>query len=173
MRSSLIIMTILLLSSCSGIRSKDCFVDMHNYGLQQGRAGAQKKLTDDLRNKCLSKNPEINLEEYEKGFYQGWTEYCLPNRAFEMGKRADRYVSFCPAERESQFREKYLIGKHHFELKDTEMEINEQINDLRPNINKSAADYDLYTKLQKEMEKIRREIQALEVEGNKNTFNFR
>jgi uncharacterized coiled-coil DUF342 family protein len=90
-----------------------------------------------------------------------------------MGKRADRYFSFCPAERESQFREKYLVGKHHFELKDTEAEIVGKINDLRPDINKNATDYDLYTKLQLELEKVKREIQALEVEGNSNTFNFR
>lgn len=159
--------------SCTTINKKDCDKDMMTLGLQQGRTGSPKKYTDDLRTTCLSRNPNIDLEAYEKGFYQGWTEYCLPNRAFEMGKKSDRYYSFCPAERESQFREKYLIGKHHFELKDTESEIVEKMNDIRPEINKSAADYDVYIKLQKELEKIRREIHALEVEGNRNTFNFR
>lgn len=163
----------LFLTSCSTISKKDCDKDMMTLGLQQGRAGYPKKYTDDLRNKCMSKNPDINLEAYEKGFYQGWTEYCLPNRAFEMGKRSDRYFSFCPAEREDQFREKYLIGKHHFELRDTESDIVQKMNDIRPEINDSAADYDDYIKLQQELEKIRREIHALEVEGNRNTFNFR
>ncbi len=170
---SLALIATFSLVSCSTITKKDCEKDMMTLGLQQGRAGSPKKYTDDLRNRCMGSHPNINLEAYEKGFYQGWTEYCLPNRAFEMGKKADRYFSFCPAEREAQFREKYLIGKHHFELKDTEADIVQQMNDLRQDMSKSASDYDLYTKLQKELEKVKREIQALEVEGNRNTFNFR
>ena len=159
--------------SCSTINKKDCDKDMMTLGLQQGRSGSPKKYTDDLRNTCMAKNPNINLEAYEKGFYQGWTEYCLPNRAFEMGKKADRYYSFCPAEREEQFRAKYLVGKHHIELKDTESDIVQKMNDIRPDITKSAADYDIYMKLQQELDKIKREIHALEVEGSRNTFNFR
>ncbi len=167
------IISFVTLSSCSTISKKDCEKDMMALGLQQGRAGSAKKYTDDLRNVCMGKKPNINLEAYEMGFYKGWAEYCLPNRAFEMGKKADRYFSFCPAERESQFREKYLIGKHHFELKDTEAEIVSKINEIKPDINKNASDNDQYVKLQQELEKVKREIQALEVEGSRNTFNFR
>ena len=172
---SLFYLPLLFLSliSCSTINKKDCDKDMMTLGLQQGRAGSPKKYTEELRNVCMSKKASIDLESYESGFYKGWMEYCLPNRAYDMGKRADRYFSFCPTERESQFREKYLIGKHHYELKDTEADIVTKINDLRPDINKSASDYDLYIKLQLELEKTKREIQALEVEGNRNTFIFK
>ena len=163
----------LFLVSCSTIDKKDCDKDMMTLGLQQGRAGSPKKYTDEIRNVCLSRNPGIDLEAYEKGFYQGWAQYCIPSKAFDMGKKSDRYISFCPPERESQFREKYLIGKHHFELKDTESDIVQKMNSLRPNITKSAMDYDDYTKLQTELDKVRREIQALEVEGRKNNFQFR
>lgn len=146
---------------------------MKALGLSQGRQGSPKKYTDDLRNVCMGSHPNIDLEAYEQGFYQGWMEYCLPNRAFEMGKRSDRYFSFCPAERESMFREKYLLGKHHYELKDSENDILEKMEDLRPTISTSTSDHDDYSKLQKELDKIRREIQTIEVEGAKNTFKFR
>jgi hypothetical protein len=172
-RIVLLTISTLLLASCSTISKKDCNKDMIKFGLEQGRAGSPKKYTDEISSVCLSNNPNLDLSGYEKGFYQGWSEFCLPNRAFEMGKKSDRYISFCPAERESQFREKYLIGKHHFELKDIEMDIVQKMNDIRPDINKSTIDYDNYIKLQTELEKVRREIQALEVEGNRNTFNFR
>lgn len=171
--SVLTLLSTTFLFSCSTISKKDCEKDMMSLGLAQGKAGSPKKYTEDLRNRCGGKNPPIDLEAYEKGFYAGWTQYCLPNRAYEMGKRSDRYFSFCPAERESQFREKYLIGKHHFELRDTEADIVTKMNDIRPDINKSAAAYDDYQKLQIELDKVKREIQALEVEGNRNTFNFR
>lgn len=163
----------ILASSCSTITKKDCAKDMNALGLSQGRAGSPKKYTDDLRNKCSNHVPAIDLEAYEKGFYQGWMEYCLPNKAFELGKKSDRYFSFCPPERESSFREKYLVGKHHAELKDVESDIIEKMDEVKPHISESATQLDDYTKLQKELEKVRRDIQALEVEGSKSNFKFR
>lgn len=173
-RSLLFLMLILPLAySCSTITKKDCFKDMKELGLAQGREGSPKKYTDDLRDTCMGKNPSIDLESYEKGFYQGWMEYCLPNKAYEMGKRSDRYFSFCPPERESMFREKYLLGKHVFELKDEEEELKDRLEVLKPTISTNSADSDEYHKIQKGLEKLRSEIQALEIEGAKNTFKFR
>lgn len=163
----------LLLTSCSTISKKDCTKNMKELGLAHGKSGSPKKYTDDLRDTCFSSHPSIDLESYEKGFYQGWMEFCLPNRAFDMGKKADRYISFCPAEREALFREKYLLGKHHFELKDVEEEITSKMDELKSSISSSSQDLDEYNKLQKELEKTRREIQAIEVEGAKNSFSFR
>jgi hypothetical protein len=162
-----------VLFSCSTITKKDCDKDMYTLGLSQGRAGSPKKFTDQLSDKCLSRKPDIDLAGYEKGFYQGWMEYCLPDKAFELGKRSDRYFSFCPPEREDSFRKKYLVGKHHAELKDVEADIIDKMDDMKPHISESATNFDDYTKLQKELDKIKREIQELEVEGMKNNFKFR
>lgn len=162
-----------LFLSCSTISKKDCDKDMHALGLSQGRVGSPKKYTEKLRDTCSAHKPDIDLLGYEKGFSQGWSEYCLPNKAYEFGKRGDRYFSFCPPEREASFREKYLVGKHHAELKDVETDIIDKIEEMKPHINESASNFDDYTKLSKELDKIRREIQALEVEGMKNNFKFR
>lgn len=164
---------VIIASSCSTITKKDCSKDMNALGLSQGRAGSPKKYTDDLRNTCSNHVPGIDLEAYEKGFYQGWMEYCLPNKAFELGKKSDRYFSFCPPEREASFREKYLVGKHHAELKDVENDIVEKMDEVKPHISESASSLDDYSKLQKELDKVRRDIQALEVEGTKSNFKFR
>ena len=168
-----LVLPLFLVTSCSTIRKKDCLKDMTNLGLTQGRSGSPKIYTEELRKACSKKNPNIDLEAYEKGFYQGWMEYCLPNKAYEMGKRSDRYFSFCPVQHETLFREKYLVGKHFNELSDVEDEILEKIEEIKPTINESSSNYDEYTKLQKELEKVRRDMQALEVEGLKNTFKFR
>lgn len=165
--------TVLLTTSCSTISKKDCGKDMNALGLSQGRAGSPKKYTDELRSKCSNYEPVIDLEAYEKGFYQGWMEYCLPNKAFELGKRSDRYFSFCPPEREASFRQKYLLGKHHAELKDVESDIVDKMSEIKPYINEKVTHLDDYNKLQTELEKVRREIQSLEVEGLKNDFKFR
>ena len=158
--------------SCSTISKKDCTKDMKTLGLSQGRIGSPKKFTDDIRSACMKDHPSIDLEAYEKGFYQGWDEYCLPHRAFEMGKKSDRYFSFCPAEKEAQFRQKYLVGKHHAELKDIEEELADQVESMKSASEKSVADYELYTKMKLELEKVRREIHALEVEGQSSKFKL-
>lgn len=162
-----------LVMSCSTISKKDCSKNMHELGLTQGRAGSPKKYTDKLRDTCFVQRPDIDLEGYEKGFYQGWSEYCLPNKALELGKRSDRYFSFCPPEREASFREVYLIGKNIAEQKDVETEMMEKLEEMKPHISESATNLDDYTKLQKELDKVRRDIQALEVKGMKTNFKFR
>ena len=170
----LILLTVVALSiSCSTISKKDCNKDMNTLGLSQGRAGSPKKYTDELRSKCSNVENMIDLEAYEKGFYQGWMEYCLPNKAFELGKRSDRYFSFCPPEREPYFRQSYLTGKHHAELKDVESDILDKMNEIKPQINESTTRLNDFNKLKTELEKTKREIQSLEVEGSKNTFKFR
>jgi hypothetical protein len=146
---------------------------MHELGLSQGRAGSPKKYTDKLRDTCFTQKPDIDLEGYEKGFYQGWSEYCLPNKAFELGKHSDRYFSFCPPEREASFRAKYLVGKRLAELKDVETDMMDKLEEMKPHISESTNNLDDYTKLQKELDKVRRDIQAQEVEGMKNDFKFR
>ena len=160
-------------SSCSTISKKDCNKDMNALGLSHGRAGSPKKYTDDLRSKCTSDETTIDLEAYEKSFYQGWMEYCLPNKAFELGKRSDRYFSFCPPEREPYFRQSYLTGKHHTELKDVESDLQDKMNEIKPQISDNPTRLNDFNKLKLELEKTKREIQSLEVEGSKNTFKFR
>ena len=134
-----------LLSSCSSINKKDCDKDMMSLGLSQGRAGSSKKYTDELRKVCSGKNPNIDLESYEKGFYTGWMQYCLPNKAFE---------------------------KRYYELKDSESSIISKIEDLRPNISKSASALEDYNQLSKELESVRRDLIQTEIEGRKDNFKF-
>ena len=163
---------IALAAGCSTITKKDCSTDMMKLGLTQGKAGSPKKYTDDLRSTCMGSHPNIDLEAYEKGFYQGWSEYCTPNKAFDMGKKSDRYFSFCPLDREKQFRAKYLIGKHHAELKDIEEELVEKMEENKPGPNATTSVLDLQNKLRLELEKVRRDIHALEVEGLSSKFSL-
>jgi hypothetical protein len=158
--------------SCSTIDKKDCSKDMKELGMAHGRSGSPKKFTDELRKVCSPKNPSIDLESYEIGFSKGWLEYCLPTRSFEMGKKNDSYVSFCPPEREDMFREKYLIGKRYFELKDTEEDVVDELERLKLTMNEEPSDLEEHKILTKELEALRREIQKVELEGKKDTFMF-
>lgn len=162
-----------IFTSCSSVTSKDCQKNMHEYGLSLGRVGSPKKLTDQIRNKCTSEVSNLDLEGFEMGFMQGWREYCLPNNAFDMGKKGDTYISFCPVESESYFRNSFLLGKKHNELKDVEYEIEDQLSELKQTMSTDSDDLDEFKKLQTELANLKKEIQKIEIEGKKNIFNFR
>lgn len=171
--SLLALLALTMFISCSSISKKDCSKNMMDLGLTHGRSGSQKNYLEDVRKLCSDRNPTLDLEAYQKGFETGWTEFCLPHKGFEIGKRGDRYISFCPKERESQFREKYLVGKRVFELKDTEEEMVEKMEELKPTIETVSTDFDDYNKIKLELESVKRELQVLEVEGIRDTFKFR
>lgn len=160
------------LTGCSSVSKKDCTKDMFQLGLDHGKAGSAIKHTDDLRRVCFKKDKSVDLEQYEKGFTQGWLIYCLPNRAFELGKKGETYVSFCPKERESVFREKYLLGKRINDMNDVMEELNEKIEEIKSNGIESVADQDELNRLEKEFSDHKRQIQALEQEGQKSTIIF-
>jgi len=161
-----------LLNSCSSINSRDCSKNMYDFGHSQGMIGSPKKLTNQIRSKCSSLVPNIDIESYEKGFMQGWREYCLPNHAFDLGKKSDVYVSFCPNESEQYFRNSYLLGKKHYELKDLEGDLEERLSELKESAKDNSESYSELNRIQNELEHIKKEIQAVEVEGRKNIFNF-
>lgn len=157
----------LFLVGCSTITKKDCHKNMYELGLSHGKDGSAKKYTDDLAKVCLERNPEINLADYEKGFYKGWENFCLPSTAYEMGKNDEIYVSFCPANRETQFRQKYLLGKEYNDIKNAEYEVNDKIKELKGATDKASQDE--YFKYLKALDHIKKKLMQLEVESKKDT----
>jgi hypothetical protein len=169
---NLICLLPLVLTACSSIDKRDCDKDMHELGLRHGRMGSPRKYTEEIRGVCSNHNPPIDLERYEKGFTIGWIEYCRPVNALILGKADDRYVSYCPENRENVFREKYYIGKRISELKIQVDELNDEIADVRIDAaNDDKAAFEL-KKLEKSLDEINRDIQNLEIEGLKDSLTL-
>ena len=173
-KSSLIALPLLALfiSSCSTIKSKDCQRDMYELGVEHGRTGLSKKLTSEIVKKCTNSDFSPNVLKYEAGFLKGWEEYCLPSRAYKLGQNGDRYVSFCPIDREDQFREKYLIGKQYNELNEHLREVEDKLNSLKRDIGKDPLKFNEYQKLERYHTKVKQDIQKIEIEGKKDNFYF-
>lgn len=135
-------------------------------GLDHGKRG-MSRLTDEIRSTCQSGDTIVNLEGYEKGFTMGWSSYCTAFHGFDMGVKGDLYKSFCPPEKESLFREKFLIGKQVYEKKDQVKEIEEKVQDLSSNIDKdsSAASVDELKRMKDYLRSLKNEIQKLEQLG--------
>lgn len=163
---------LILLSSCSGISKKDCQKNMYELGMEHGKNGSQVMHTEEIQKVCEKIDIRPDLHSYQQGFYKGWEEYCLPNRAYLMGQKGERYFSFCPKEREHMFREKYLLGKQYNELKDLEEELEEKIKELKKEIGENPSKFQELQKHEKFLIKIQQDLRNTEVEAQKNNFYF-
>lgn len=153
--SSLIVLLFSLsLFSCTTISKEDCKKDMKSFGFEQGRKGLAD-LSDDIRKVCIRNDSSVDLEGYIKGFTMGWKEYCSPLHGFENGQKVETYKSFCPAEKEALYREKFFIGKNLADKKDQLSELSDKIKNA-PNDNE----------LKDSISQLKREIQILEQQGS-------
>lgn len=157
------------ISSCSTITKEDCHKDMYQLGLSQGKTGSQKKFTDDIVDKCMSINPQVKPEQYEKGFQTGWSDFCTLRNAFELGKKDDKYVSFCPSDKEDQFRERFHLGKTYHELKSTEEELLDELSDYATPV--PLEDVEEYRNTKNQLDKIKKKMLEIEVESSNNNYN--
>ncbi len=165
----ILLFLIFVLFSCSTINKKDCHKDMYEFGFSQGKSGQSKKLTDEIIEKCISINPKLKPEEYEKGFQTGWADYCTLRNAFELGKKDDKYISFCPIEKEDQFRERFHLGKTYHELKSTEEDLLEEISEFKTPV--PSEDLEDYRNTKAQLEKIKKRMLEIEVESSNNVFS--
>jgi hypothetical protein len=153
------------MSSCSSLITKeDCQKDMYNLGLDHGKHGGAN-LVENIRRVCRN---DLKLEAYTIGFKIGWSDFCTPFHGFEMGKKADNYRSFCPAEKEILFREKYLIGKIVFEKIDQQHDIEDKIKELSGQLEKDKSDIAIQDELKinkENLNSLKREIQFFELRG--------
>ncbi len=170
--ASVLLLTALFTTGCSSIDKKDCQSDMTEMGLKHGRMGSPKKFTDQLRSICSGGGHVIDLEKYEKSFHLGWGDYCTPSNALSLGKTSDPYVSFCPAQKEAIFREKYLIGKRINELKDIEDELMDEITELREDALNGEVPPDEVKKLEKDLIDLRKNRAELEINGMKDSLTL-
>lgn len=142
---------------------------MTDFGYDQGRKG-QSNLIEDIRKTCLKRNADIDLAGYQKGFEGGWKEYCTPFNGYRMGAKGDIYKSFCPAEKEPLFHERFLLGKKVYEKKDQVRELQEKIMDLSEDgkdlTNPSSRDE--LNAYKNELRDLNKEIQHLEQQGMSN-----
>jgi hypothetical protein len=148
--------SVLFLSNCSTISKEDCNKDMYQFGLSQGKSGSQKKYTDEIIEKCMAINPAVKPDDYEKGFQTGWADFCTLRNAFELGKKDDKYISFCPAEKEDQFRERFHLGKTFHDLKSTEEELLDELSDYPSPV--PTEDVVEYRNTKSELDKIKKKI---------------
>lgn len=142
---------------------------MNKFGYDHGSKGLSN-LIEDIRKTCLKRTPDIDLAAYQKGFEAGWNEYCTPFNGYRMGAKGDLFKSFCPAEKEPLFHERFLIGKKVYEKKDQVRELQEKIMDLSEDGKDltNPASHEELNRYKNELQDLNKEIQHLEQQGMSN-----
>lgn len=160
---------LICLSSCATINKEDCLKDMYQFGLAQGKMGNQKKITDEILDRCMALNPNLKPEDYEKGFYTGWSEFCNLRNAFALGKKDDKYISFCPIDKEKEFKARFQLGKSYHELKSSEEELLEEISDYSAPL--PSEDLEDYKNTINQLDQIKKRLLEIDVESANNNFS--
>jgi hypothetical protein len=153
-----------LLSSCSTISRSDCSKDMFSFGKDHGLKGLSK-FTDDIRKVCVRSDATVDLKAYEDGFNLGWASFCTSFHAYESGRKAETYLSFCPAAKEELFREKYLIGKKVYDKTEQIFELEDRIEGFKKKSQLNSNEQIELTRLKDELQTLKRDIQLLDVKG--------
>lgn len=65
---------------------------------------------------CQKKGVDISLEQYQKGWQMGISEYCSPDNAFNLGFRKKSTSKYCPIDMKADFDQFYAWGKEAFGL---------------------------------------------------------
>ena len=167
MKPHLLILAILLtilVSSCSTISRSDCKKDMFSFGKDHGLKGLSK-LTDDIRKVCVRSDATVDLKAYEDGFLLGWSSFCTSFHAYESGRKAETYLSFCPEAKENLFREKYLIGKKVYDKSEQVLDLEDRIENFKKKTQLNTNEQIELARLKEELQLLKRDIQLLEVKG--------
>lgn len=89
---------------------------------------------------CQKKGVDISLEQYQKGWQMGISEYCSPDSAFNLGFKKKSPSKFCPIDMKSDFDQFYAWGKEAFglekDIKSKETKLKSKVKALNSAIKK-------------------------------------
>lgn len=103
-----------LLAGCatSGMTTTECVIaDWAALGLEDGRAGARPKLSEQRREACASEGYSVDLAAYEAARAEGLKTYCAPAGGFDAGRDGEEYFGVCAGEAEMEFLESFALGE--------------------------------------------------------------
>lgn len=108
----LLICSVLVLASCSGLSKEECqTVDWEALGFEDGVVGKGLEKVGDYRESCAKHGVRIDLERYKYGRNIGLQDFCKPNSAYEAGRRGYVYKGICPSDLEDAFVGPYEDGR--------------------------------------------------------------
>lgn len=115
MRNFILLLATLTLLGCGGgasVSQNQCIAsDWETLGYRDGVNGVRSSRLLAHQDACVEHGIIPDRTAYMRGWQEGVTEYCQPNRAFEIGELGQGHDNVCPADMQSQFTAAYREGR--------------------------------------------------------------
>lgn len=134
-KSILIVLGILLLSSCATLNKNECRnADWNLIGFEDGSRGYALERIGQHRKACAKVDVVPDMSAYEEGHLKGARQYCTVERGYREGVNGASYQGICPADLAAQFTRAYRDGQNLFALKQRMSDVTQRLGNYRTRI---------------------------------------
>ncbi|WP_316013205.1 DUF2799 domain-containing protein [Roseobacter sp. HKCCA0434] len=132
MRYILSLVALTLLASCASLSEDECRLgDWRSIGFEDGSKGLQPDFVANHREACAEFGVSPDLNAYLAGRELGLREYCVPIRAYRLGREGRPISNVCPATIEPVLRDANAHGREYFRLSGEIRALEREIAELR------------------------------------------
>ena len=124
------------LQGCATLSKSECEqADWRIIGLEDGSAGRPLTYVGRHRKSCAEYGVTPNIGAYEQGHADGIALFCIPSKAFALGKRGGSHNDVCPAGMRDAFLLAYEDGRAIYSAR-------REMTDAQNRVKSAQSDYD-------------------------------
>ncbi|MEZ5543920.1 MAG: DUF2799 domain-containing protein [Lysobacteraceae bacterium] len=125
-------MLVFALTGCATLSESDCATgDWFRIGRQDALWGHTPDRLAQHEKACTKHGFGSDRQAYDEGFAQGLVEFCVPEKAFDLGRRGNSYYHQCPPEADAWFMPAFDLGRQVYDIDQELIRIESELNDLR------------------------------------------
>lgn len=125
----------LALAGCATLSESDCARgDWHRIGLDDGRLGYSAERLSHHDKACAKHGFGVDARAYHAGHATGLRQFCVPARAFSMGRKGETYQHQCPRDTEAAFMPAYHHGRDVYGVEQELERLKKELDELRAEI---------------------------------------
>lgn len=107
-----------LLSGCATLNEDECkSADWRLIGFEDGAAGRPTAYLGKHREACAEYKITPNMDAYMRGHTEGLSQFCVPEKAYQLGISGRTYPTICPTELDGILSPAYNDGKAIYEVR--------------------------------------------------------
>lgn len=126
---------LLALGGCATLSESECVRgDWYSIGARDGGSGYTPDRLSYHDKACAKHGMGVDVHAYHAGHAEGLRHFCVPPRAFTLGRDGSTYHRQCPPEAEEFFLPAYALGREAHAIEQTLKELESEITSLRKEI---------------------------------------
>ena len=128
------------LGGCATLNESECLRgDWYGIGASDGRNGYTPDRIAHHDKACTKHGVGVDGHAYEAGYAEGLGQFCVPPRAFSLGRNGSSYHHLCPPEAEQDFLPAYALGRDTHAVEQELAQLESEITSLRKEMNDEDA----------------------------------